>query len=101
MFPCQDQIEKPVFLDVSVSAILDNIKSFLKLIWVQILLVLNEGIYVQPMSYFASCNLHFSMSVLIRYDIGRCNNTLLCQHRNKKHAWCHSLRIEKERLQEL
>lgn len=50
---------------------------------------------MQPMSYFASCNLHFSMSVLIRYDIGRCNNTLLCQHRNKKHAWCHSLRIEK------
>lgn len=39
---------------------------------------------MQPMSYFASCNLHFSMSVLIRYDIGRCNNTLLYQHRNKK-----------------
>lgn len=34
MFPCQDEIEKPDFLDVSVSAILDNIKSFLKLIWV-------------------------------------------------------------------
>lgn len=34
MFPCQDEIEKPVFLDGSVSAILDNIKSFLKLILV-------------------------------------------------------------------
>lgn len=57
------------------------------------MLVQNKIIYVQPKSYLALYNLQFAVSVLIRYEIGRCNNTL-CQHRNKKHARCRSLRFE-------